>query len=290
MTSQQVNLLSNVKGYYVGAKAAIESLPGVPEGSLGYATDTNEPGSYDGTTWTWGGGGGVTDHGALTGLSDDDHPQYQLKSLLTNIGDMIYATSSGVWARVVPNNTLTRKFLRQVADAFGVPGSPTWDTLLSADIPDLSAIYAVVAKGVTGGDSHDHNGGDGAPIAYSSLSGALTQGGNSYTPTAVTVANLDSASIPAPWFYIRINNIVMATGQVTCDPTTLGLTTDVRVTLPVASNFSSANDCQGGGGVQGTDDVCTVLADTTNKEALIRFTANTTSATVPRVWMMYEIK
>lgn len=23
-----------------------------------------------------GGGGGVTDHGALTGLSDDDHPQY----------------------------------------------------------------------------------------------------------------------------------------------------------------------------------------------------------------------
>lgn len=27
-------------------------------------------------------GGGVTDHGALTGLEDDDHPQYQLKSEL----------------------------------------------------------------------------------------------------------------------------------------------------------------------------------------------------------------
>ena len=25
------------------------------------------------------GGGGVTDHGALTGLSDDDHPQYVLR-------------------------------------------------------------------------------------------------------------------------------------------------------------------------------------------------------------------
>lgn len=35
---------------------------------------------FDGTNWgpgtVSGGGGGVTDHGALTGLSDDDHPQY----------------------------------------------------------------------------------------------------------------------------------------------------------------------------------------------------------------------
>ena len=33
------------------------------------------------------------------------------------------------------------------------------------------ATYAPVAKGVTNGDSHDHSGGDGAQIAYSSLSG-----------------------------------------------------------------------------------------------------------------------
>lgn len=34
---------------------------------------------FDGTEWlpvAGGGGGGVTDHGALTGLADDDHPQY----------------------------------------------------------------------------------------------------------------------------------------------------------------------------------------------------------------------
>lgn len=34
-------------------------------------------GSVSGATGT-GGGGGVSDHGALTGLSDDDHPQYGL--------------------------------------------------------------------------------------------------------------------------------------------------------------------------------------------------------------------
>lgn len=34
--------------------------------------------------------------------------------------------------------------------------------------------YAPIAKGVTNGDSHDHNGGDGGTIAYSSLSGTPT--------------------------------------------------------------------------------------------------------------------
>jgi len=40
-----------------------------------------------------------------------------------------------------------------------------------------NAAYAPVAQGVTNGNSHDHNGGDGAQIAYSSLSGLPTLGG-----------------------------------------------------------------------------------------------------------------
>jgi hypothetical protein len=39
---------------------------------------------------------------------------------------------------------------------------------------DIPIIYAPAAKGVTNGDSHDHNGGDGAQIAYSTLSGLPT--------------------------------------------------------------------------------------------------------------------
>ncbi len=45
---------------------------------------TNQVLVYNGSVWTAStvttGGGGVTDHGALTGLADDDHPQYVLSS------------------------------------------------------------------------------------------------------------------------------------------------------------------------------------------------------------------
>ncbi len=87
-----------------------------------------------------GGGGGVTDHGALTGLADDDHSQYHNNAR----GD---------------------------------------------------ARYALLAKGVTNGDSHDHNGGDGAQIAYSSLSGLPTLGTAAATnSTAYDAAGAASAA------------------------------------------------------------------------------------------------
>ena len=41
---------------------------------------------------------------------------------------------------------------------------------------DHAATYAPLAKGVTNGDSHDHSGGDGGQIAYSTLSGLPTLG------------------------------------------------------------------------------------------------------------------
>lgn len=45
-----------------------------------------------------------------------------------------------------------------------IPKAGAAGTLATGFIPDLSATYAVAAKGVTNGDSHDHSGGDGAAI------------------------------------------------------------------------------------------------------------------------------
>lgn len=52
---------------------------------------------YDGSVWTastvvatgGGGGGGVTDHGALTGLADDDHPQYVLSATNNALSSLV---------------------------------------------------------------------------------------------------------------------------------------------------------------------------------------------------------
>lgn len=52
---------------YVDTKTNIEALTGLAEGSVAYATDTDEFGSYDGSTWTWGqSGGGIARSGSTT--------------------------------------------------------------------------------------------------------------------------------------------------------------------------------------------------------------------------------
>lgn len=49
------------------------------EGQIIYEMDNKIYKSFNGTEWAnFSSGGGVTDHGTLTGLGDNDHPQYQL--------------------------------------------------------------------------------------------------------------------------------------------------------------------------------------------------------------------
>jgi len=72
--------------------AALEQV--VTEGMVSYNKDTGELQLYDGTAWQTVAVGsvGVTDHGALTGLGDDDHPHYLTEAR----GDARYYTESEV--------------------------------------------------------------------------------------------------------------------------------------------------------------------------------------------------
>lgn len=96
--------------------------------------------------------GTLGDHGTLVGLSDDDHPQYIKNSLATAANDFLVASGVGAFIK---------KTLAEVKTIIGL-GTAAYTALTD---------YAVAAKGVTNGDSHNHNGGDGAQIAHGDLSG-----------------------------------------------------------------------------------------------------------------------
>jgi hypothetical protein len=162
------------------------------------------------------GGASPSDHGALGGLSDDDHPQYLLRSVADAKGDLIVGSADDVITRL-PVGTDDQVLTADSSEATGLkwaaPGggsgdntagaiaaaandatpadgdkfgqvdsggtlaTTTWGTIKSLIQTALASVFAPIAKGVTNGDSHDHSGGDGAQIAYSGLSGLPTLGG-----------------------------------------------------------------------------------------------------------------
>ena len=78
---------------------------------------------------------GQLDHGAaLTGLTDDDHTQYTLRSILTTLGDIVYAGVAAVWTRLAGNTTATKNFLTQTGTG-AASAAPAWGTIEDADIP-----------------------------------------------------------------------------------------------------------------------------------------------------------
>jgi hypothetical protein len=233
---------------------------------------------------------GVTDHGALTGLTDDDHTQYIKHSLATAINDFLVASGAG---------TFVKKTLAEVKTILGL-GTAAYTA---------SADYAVAAKGVTNGDSHDHNGGDGANIptdgiandavdntklanmANATLKGRNTAGTgdpedvtvaqllallniiqSAYVPAITGVTNVAAATAQALW-YTRIGNVAHVFGGCQIDPTTTGSTV-FRISLPIASNLTVARHCYGRCSRTGAgDEIGWIEADVTNDEALVTYTA-----------------
>lgn len=65
MTIEKIPL-AQISGYFKGTKAAIVAVTGVVEGSLAYATDTKEFGTYNGTVWDWSTSGSLPNPFALT--------------------------------------------------------------------------------------------------------------------------------------------------------------------------------------------------------------------------------
>ncbi|MCP9494060.1 MAG: hypothetical protein MSG64_06335 [Pyrinomonadaceae bacterium MAG19_C2-C3] len=110
------------------------------------------------------GGGGVTDHGALTGLADNDHPQYQLAIEKNNAGGYAALDENGL----IADNRLPASIARDTEVAAAVTAHeaasnphPQYLTPAEGDV-----LYAPIGSG---GGSHGVYTPDATPVVPSAL-------------------------------------------------------------------------------------------------------------------------
>lgn len=100
-----------------------------------------------------------------------------------------------------------------------------------------------------------------------------------YTPTLTNVTNV-AASTAYQCQYMRVGNVVTVSGRVNIDATTTSTNTTLGVSLPIASNFASAQNAGGSfapsAAALSTSGV--VFADTTNDRASFRILIDSAAA------------
>lgn len=104
----------------------------------------------------------------------------------------------------------------------------TWDNILIGRNPTSGIIESIDAGG--------------GVIAGDSVIEDLAAG--KYTPVLTNGVNVAS-SIAHVCRYIRVNNIVTVSGSVTIDATAASTVTALTMTLPIASAFTDADECNG---------------------------------------------
>lgn len=156
---------------------------GVPAGgSTGYSLVKLSGADYH-TGWSLvtggGGGGGITDHGLLSGLSDDDHTQYHTDTrgdaryyLKADVDSAIAANSTGDRNRsnhtgVQPSSTISdlTEAVQDIVGSFIVAGGGA-----SVSYDDALATFTISATGTGGGGETD------AEVVRDTIAAALVAG------------------------------------------------------------------------------------------------------------------
>lgn len=98
----------------------------------------------------------------------------------------------------------------------------------------------------------------------------------SYTPTITSIANVSSTSSHGcQW--IRVGNVVTVSGSVDITPTATTTDTQIRISLPIASNLVNDENCSGTTSARLLTQVGAIWGDTTNDAAYMEFQSATTS-------------
>jgi hypothetical protein len=103
-------------------------------------------------------------------------------------------------------------------------------------------------------------------ITQSEVSTSFITSGT-YTPTLTNTTNITASTANADTMYFRVGSIVHVAGRVDIDPTGTG-TVVLGISLPIASNFSSENQCAGTA-YSDQDDAAAIDGSTANDTAIL---------------------
>jgi hypothetical protein len=175
------------------------------------------------------------------------------------IGDILYASSTTSLARlagVVAGNVLK---------SGGVGTAPLWGKV------DLAADVTGVLPAANGGT-------DGLALAS-----------GRYTPTLTNVANLDG-STAYECQYLRVGSVVTVSGRVDINPTLAATSTQLGISLPVASNIGAVEDCAGAAFASGiAGQGAAILGDAANNRAQLQYIAGDVSDQAMYFTFTYEV-
>lgn len=113
--------------------------------------------------------------------------------------------------------------------------------------------------------------------------------GGTYTPTATAVTNVTSINV-FKCRYTRVHNVVTVSGTIEITTTSTSVSTFLRITLPIASNFATGLDAAGtlhnvgafgeGGGI---------AADSVNDQALFQFMSGASGLGTYKFIFSYDV-
>jgi hypothetical protein len=116
-------------------------------------------------------------------------------------------------------------------------------------------------------------------------------GGSVYTPELTNVLNLDS-STPYELQYMRTWGTVTVSGRISVNPTAVSTLTQVGISIPIPSNFTSEGHCAGTGAsvASSYSETGVISANTTYEYALLSFHARIASNHYIYFQFTYQIR
>jgi hypothetical protein len=134
------------------------------------------------------------------------------------------------------------QYLRRTGDAlaFGAIADGDVPATIARDAEVTASISSAISTHEAAADPHP---GYTTAAELTSALNALSLASGTYTPTLTSVANLD-ATAAYVCQYLRVGSVVTVSGRIDVDPTA-ATTTQVGISLPIASNFANTNECGG---------------------------------------------